>query len=93
MAKGDGSLLKDWSGAQILDLQHKLCHDLLAVLAGAQPRFFEPACLPAARSLPALTAWSKALASASRSIEHPFNPGLLQEALLGQAQRALGATR
>jgi DNA polymerase-3 subunit delta' len=93
MAKGDGSLLKDWSGAQILDLQHKLCHDLLAVLAGAQPRFFEPACLPAAHSLSALTAWSKALAAASRSIEHPFNPGLLQEALLGQAQRALGAAR
>jgi hypothetical protein len=33
------------------------------------------------------------LAAASRSIEHPFNPGLLQEALLGQAQRALGAAR
>ena len=34
--------------AQAIDALQKLCHDLLAVEAGAEPRFFEPADLPAA---------------------------------------------
>ena len=40
--------LADWTPAQAVDALQKLCHDLLAVKAGAAPRFFEPADLPAA---------------------------------------------
>ncbi len=89
MARGDVSVLKDWTPAQVVDALHKLCHDVLAVKTGASPRFFEVADLPAGGSVSTLTAWAKALAAATRTVEHPFNPGLMLEALVSQAQNAL----
>ncbi len=91
MARGDAGLLKDWTPAQAVDALHKLCHDALALKAGAQPRFFEAADLPVTASQGALSAWARALASATRTVEHPFNPGLMLEALVSQAQSALNA--
>jgi len=91
MARGDLSVLKDWTPAQTVDALHKLCHDVLAVKTGAAPRFFEASDLIPGGSLRALTAWSKALAATSRTVEHPFNPGLMQEALVSQAQNALNS--
>lgn len=91
MARGDATWVRDWSSAQIVDAMQKLCHDMSAALTGARPRFFETADLPAGGSLPALTAWSKALAKTMRTVEHPFNPGLMQEALVSQAQSALNS--
>lgn len=91
MSRGDVAALKDWSPAQVIDALHKLCHDLLAVASGASPRFFEPADLPPASSTQALTQWSRALSQASRSAEHPFNTGLMLEALVSQAQIALNS--
>ena len=89
MARGDVSVLKDWSPAQAVDALHKLCHDALAMKTGAKPRFFEAADVPAGGSLASLTAWSKALARTARTVEHPFNPGLMLEALVSQARNAL----
>jgi DNA polymerase-3 subunit delta' len=89
MARGDLSVLKDWSPAQTVDALHKLCHDLLAVKVGAAPRFFELADLPIGGSLATLTSWAKALSATSRNVEHPFNAGLMLEALVNQAQNAL----
>ncbi|WP_296444290.1 DNA polymerase III subunit delta' [Rhodoferax sp. UBA5149] len=91
MARGDVSVLKDWSPAQAVDALHKLCHDMLAVKTGADSRFFEAADLPAGGSVTTLTAWAKALASATRTVEHPFNAGLMLEALVSQAQTALNS--
>jgi DNA polymerase-3 subunit delta' len=91
MARGDVSVLKDWSPAQVVDALHKLCHDVLAVQTGASPRFFEAADLPSGGSLAALTAWGRALATATRTVEHPFNAGLMLEALVSQAQTALNS--
>jgi DNA polymerase III subunit delta' len=91
VARGDGSGFKDWSPPQVIDVLHKLCHDVLAVKVGASPRFFEAADLPKAGSHAALSRWSKQLADASRTMEHPFNPGLMLEALVSQAQHALNA--
>jgi len=91
MARGDVSVLKDWSPAQTVDALHKLCHDVLAVKTGASPRFFEAADLPAGGSLAALTAWARALATTTRTVEHPFNGGLMLEALVSQAQNALNS--
>jgi DNA polymerase-3 subunit delta' len=92
MSRGDVSVFKDWSPAQVLDALHKICHDVLAQNTGAQPRFFEPADLPTGAKLNALTAWSKALSATARTVEHPFNAGLMLEALVSQAQRALKPT-
>ena len=91
VARGDGSGFKDWSPPQVIDVLHKLCHDVLAVKVGASPRFFEAADLPKAGSHTALSRWSRQLADASRTMEHPFNPGLMLEALVSQAQNALNS--
>ena len=87
--RGDVSVFKDWTPAQLVDVLHKICHDLLLVKAGAVPRFFEPGDLPSGGSWQSLTNWSKALGLTRRMVEHPFNVGLMQEALVSQAQLAL----
>ena len=97
MQRGDVSLVKDWTPMQTIDALHKLCHDLLALKTGAQPRFFDVADLPkstdasAGSPLAGLTRWARALTAATRTMEHPFNPGLMQEALVNQAQQALNS--
>jgi len=91
VARGDVTVFKDWTPAQTVDALHKLCHDLLAVKTGAQPRYFEAGDLPSTGSWQSLTAWAKALAETRRTVEHPFNPGLMQEALVSQAQLALNS--
>ena len=88
---GDVSVFKDWTPAQTVDALHKLCHDLLALRCGAAPRFFEAADLPKAGSWQGLSHWAKSLSDTMRTVEHPFNPGLMQEALVSQAQLALNA--
>lgn len=88
---GDVSVFKDWTPAQTVDALHKLCHDLLAVHSGAVPRFFEQADLPKAGSWQSLSHWAKSLSDTMRAVEHPFNPGLMQEALVSEAQLALNA--
>ncbi|MDP1999858.1 MAG: DNA polymerase III subunit delta' [Rhodoferax sp.] len=91
MSQGDGSVLKDWTPAQVVDALHKLCHDMLALKVGASARFFDASDLPAGGSLSSLTAWSHALAATHRTVEHPFNAGLMLEALVAQAQNALNS--
>jgi len=88
---GDVSVFKDWTPAQTVDALHKLCHDLLALRCGAAPRFFEAADLPKAGGWQALSDWAKSLSETMRTVEHPFNVGLMQEALVSQAQLALNA--
>jgi DNA polymerase III subunit delta' len=86
---GDVSVFKDWTPAQTVDALHKLCHDLLALRCGASPRFFEAADLPKAGGWRALSDWARSLSETMRTVEHPFNAGLMQEALVSQAQLAL----
>ena len=47
--------------------------------------------LPAAPSLGALGRWSKALAQTSRTVDHPFNAGLMLEALVAEARNTLNS--
>jgi DNA polymerase-3 subunit delta' len=57
---------------------------------GAQPRFFEPTQLPTTRaSVTVLTDWFKRLMQSARTAEHPFNAGLMLEALTADAQQTL----
>jgi len=92
MARGDVSVLKDWSPAQAVDALHKICHDVMALKAGSKPRFFEVIDLPSGGSMSSLTSWSKTLGATARTVEHPFNAGLMLEALVSQAQIALKST-
>jgi DNA polymerase III subunit delta' len=91
IAKGDAAALADWTPGEAVIALQKLCHDLVAVRVGGAPRFFQPADLPATSSLAALTAWSRELASTARTVEHPFNAGLMLEALVSQARSALNS--
>ena len=70
--------------------------DLLAAQAPrgasacAAPRYFAPADLPKTPPpVGALTRWSRALAKEARTADHPFNAGLMLEALVAQARNTL----
>ena len=89
--RGDVGAVSDATPSQAIAMLQKLCHDLLAVRAGAQPRFFAVEDLPAAGTIASLTQWSKDLMQGARTSEHPYNPGLMFEALVARAQTALRA--
>jgi DNA polymerase-3 subunit delta' len=92
MARGDNAALADWTPAEAVSALQKLCHDLIASRAGAAPRFFQPSDLPPPASFDALTRWSRELSRTARTVEHPFNAGLMLEALVSQARSALNST-
>lgn len=89
VARGEVGALNDWAPAEAVDALQKLCHDLLAVASGATPRFFAAQELPPAPPLPALADWARELARNARTAEHPFNAGLMLEALVSRARTAL----
>jgi DNA polymerase III subunit delta' len=90
MHQGDVRHLADLSPAQAIDALQKLCHDLVLRQAGAEPRFFDASQLPACKaSVMVLTDWFKRLMQSARTAEHPFNAGLMLEALTADAQQTL----
>jgi len=93
VARGDVSAIAAFTPAEAVDALQKVCHDLLAVRAGGQPRFFMPADLPPGAPEGQLAAWWRELAATMRSVEHPFNAGLLQESLVTRARQALHSGR
>ena len=91
VARGDVGAVAGFSPAQAVDALQKLCHDLLSLQAGAQPRFFDATDLPAPAPVAVLSAWWRELARTARTVEHPFNAGLMLEALVSQAHNALNS--
>lgn len=92
MQRGEVAVVKDWAPALLLDAQHKLCHDLMAVAQGAAPRFFAPPDLAIGRPPHgALGTWNQTLSRALRTVDHPFNAGLIVESLVAQAQSVLNS--
>lgn len=91
MARGNVSVIKDWDAVQLIDALLKLCHDLSAREVGALPRFFDAKALPPKTSLAALSQWNKSLCQSMKTMEHPFNAGLMLEALVAQAQTTLNS--
>jgi DNA polymerase-3 subunit delta' len=74
-----------------VDALQRLCHDLMAVGAGGQPRFFDVTDLPPPGSRLVLARWARELMRTARTAEHPFNAGLMFEALVSQARSALNS--
>ncbi len=92
MARGDVSALSELTPTQAIEALQKLCHDLVLRQTGAAPRFFTSDVLPPSKaSLSTLTAWFKRLSTAAKSSEHPFNAGLMLEALASEARLAITA--
>lgn len=103
MALGEVGALADWAPAYTVDSLQKLCHDMWALQVGATPRFFSTSDLPAFsqvkmdgvhQALPNLALhrladWHTDLCAIARSVEHPYNPGLLNESLVSRAKTAL----
>lgn len=91
IARGDVSAVSGFTPAQAVDALQKICHDLLSVGVGATPRFFAATELPPPVSAGALGAWWRELARTAETVEHPFNAGLMLEALVSQAHIALNS--
>ncbi|NBW54603.1 MAG: DNA polymerase III subunit delta' [Betaproteobacteria bacterium] len=92
LLRGEAGWLVDAAPDMVLSVLQKLSHDMLALACGTAPRFFEAADLPKPAGLNSLTQWSRELMDSARTVDHPFNPGLLLQAWVSRAQRALNAT-
>ena len=89
VARGQVGALQGWSLPRVLDALHKLCHDAMATSSGALPVYFPVGSVAAGASMGALSAWSRELDRVTRHDQHPWNEGLMLEALLAAAARAL----
>lgn len=89
LAQGAASALAQWPLTLVVETLQKVCHDLACVAAGAGPRYFPVACLPAVPDLDRLTTWAQELRKTSRHAEHPWNQALKVEALLLQARAVM----
>jgi DNA polymerase-3 subunit delta' len=89
VAAGDVSIFADMAQPEVVQWLQKLCHDLMCVAQGGGPRYFAAQDLPQAPSAMILARWAKSLAQEARTAEHPFNAGLMTEALVAQARTVL----
>ena len=89
VAQGQPGVLQGWPLPRVLDALHKLCHDAMAAAAGAPLHYFPQGSVSAAASLPALAEWSRELGRITRHDDHPWNEGLMLDALLAAGARAL----
>jgi len=89
VAQGRAAALSGWPVPRAVDALFKVCHDALAVAHGAAPRYFPAEQVPAAAQPQRLAAWSHELARVARHAEHPWNEGLLLEALVKAGAQAL----
>ena len=93
MLAGDASYCSDLPASEVIDALQKLCHDVMMLQTQADLRFFNEADLPKLKVPPAqLTAWFKRLSQAAKTSEHPFNAGLMLEALCTEAREVLNSS-
>jgi DNA polymerase-3 subunit delta' len=88
VARGDASAITGWPVPRIVDALQKVAHDAALRACGAVPRFFPPEAVPPAADLAALHRWHQALQRVMRHAEHPWNDGLLAEALVAEGAEA-----
>lgn len=83
---GQASAFAGWPIPRVLDALQKLCHDAMRKALGAEALYFAPQALPAGARLPLLSAWGRTLARVAKNDEHPWNDGLLIEALISEGR-------
>ena len=93
VAAGKASAFSGWSVALAVDALHKICHDAMAVASGAAARYFPDQRVPRGAQLVALADWSAELDRVARHDEHPWNEGLLIEALVQRGAAVLAVGR
>ncbi len=89
LVSGQAGALADWPVSRQMDALLKVCHDLMVSRAGGVPRYFEAPDLPHPPSMGSLNGWQRDLLEAARTMEHPFNAGLMLEAWTLRAKQAL----
>ncbi len=89
LSGGQAAALAGWPVPRALDALHKLCHDAMALAAGGTPRYFPAGSVPRTGSMARLAAWSLELDRVARHDDHPWNEGLLLDALVQQGAAAL----
>jgi DNA polymerase III subunit delta' len=87
--RGQTAGFQGWPLPRSIDALQRLCHDLLCTAAGAAPRFFPAASLPAVTAVEPLLQWQRSLSRVARHDEHPWSEGLLLEALVHEARAAM----
>lgn len=93
LSRGLPGPLQGWPLPRVLDALHKVCHDAMALATKATPLYFPAGCVPDGAALPALSAWSRELDRVARHDEHPFFEGLMLDALVAGAARALQSSQ
>ena len=93
VAAGDASPLTSRPLPRVVDLLLKIAHDAACVAVGAAPRYLPAASVPAGADLTRLNAWQRSLLRVARHDEHPWNAGLLVEALVTEAAAVWGKAR
>ena len=92
MMAGDASYCSELPPSEVIDALQKLCHDLLMLQTQASLRYFNEADLPKLKVTSAqLTAWFRRLSQAAKTSEHPFNAGLMLEALCTEAREVMNS--
>ncbi|HRD95777.1 MAG TPA: DNA polymerase III subunit delta', partial [Rubrivivax sp.] len=89
VVRGQAAAFAGWPTPRVLDALHKLCHDAMARTAGAPTRFFAAGRVPGSASMERLVAWQQELARLARHDEHPWNEGLLLDAIVTAGAMAL----
>ena len=98
VARGQGAALSGWPVPRAVDALLKLCHDALALAAGGAPRYFPASSLPGradkdrSGAIGRLVEWHRSLLRVARHDEHPWQEGLLLDALVAEGRRALTLT-
>jgi DNA polymerase III subunit delta' len=92
VARGQGGVMAGWPVPLVIDALQKLCHDAMVLACGGAARYFPAGSVPAGAGVAALSTWQSELARVARHDEHPWNEGLLLDALLAQGRRALAPT-
>ena len=88
LARGDALPFRGWPLPRLVETLQKVCHDVLSVSAGAAPRYFPEGSVRAAR-IDALGIWWRDLQRIGEHAEHPWIAGLMVEALVDSARKAL----
>jgi DNA polymerase-3 subunit delta' len=92
MTNGEVGAVQNMTGAQLIYMLQKLCHDMMCHAIGSSTRFFDVSTFPnELPSMQRLSDWAKALSMTQKNVEHPLNAGLLQEMLVTKAKSALNS--
>ena len=89
VAGGRAAALAGWPVPQAVDALQKLCHDAMARAGDGPARYFPTDRVPAGCSWPALASWSRELVRIARHEDHPWQEGLMIDALVALGRLAL----